>query len=166
VLRSALFSDLTQCKKVVSYRRFGRSYRSHLQGWRSQSCPPYTNSLIPFSASSVSCFSSCSFYSYVLLFCFSYFSFYFSWISTMYIFSFKFSFLHLVVAVFSWAVLPQSSAELHDFFPLSLIPHFPSTILSRIMTIPSSPTPFAIWTAYLIAPGIVFLLFDPWKWYR
>jgi hypothetical protein len=62
----------------------------------------------------------------------------------MYTFFFSFSFLHLVVALFSGAILPQNSTELLDFFPLSLIPHVPSTILSGIMIRPSPPTPFAI----------------------
>jgi len=58
----------------------------------------------------------------------------------MYIFPFKLSFLHLEVALFSGAVLPQSSTELLDSFPLSLIPHVPSTLLSGVMVRPS-PTP-------------------------
>lgn len=73
----------------------------------------------------------------------------------MYTFFFCFSFLHLLVALFSGAVLPQSNTELLDFFPLSLIPHLPSTLLSDIMIRPSPPTPFVILIAYLIAPGIL-----------
>jgi hypothetical protein len=33
--RSALFCDITHCLVVVMYRRFGRTYRSHCEGWRS-----------------------------------------------------------------------------------------------------------------------------------
>jgi hypothetical protein len=35
VVRSALFWDITQRRVVILYRRFGTTFRSHLQGWRS-----------------------------------------------------------------------------------------------------------------------------------
>jgi hypothetical protein len=37
-MRSVLFWDSTQFRMVVSYRRFGKTYRSHLQGSSSISC--------------------------------------------------------------------------------------------------------------------------------
>jgi len=132
MLRSALFSDLTQRKIVVSYRRFGRTYPSHLQRWRSQSCPPYTNLLIPFSISSVSCFSFpftlmfCSFVSLILFFVFLEFQ-------LCIFFCFKFSFLRLVVALFSGAPrlhspLPHPSLSINPTFS-----HHDETIISYTM---------------------------------
>ena len=116
MLRSALFSDLTQRKIVVSYRRFGRTYPSHLQRWRSQSCPPYTNLLIPFSISSVSCFSFpftlmfCSFVSLILFFVFLEFQ-------LCIFFCFKFSFLRLVVALFPVQFYLRAALSSSTSFP-------------------------------------------------
>ena len=38
-LKSSLFGDVTQRTFVVSYRRFGTTYRSHLQGSSFTDCP-------------------------------------------------------------------------------------------------------------------------------
>jgi hypothetical protein len=35
LMGTALFSDITQGRVVIVYRRFGATYRSHLQGSRS-----------------------------------------------------------------------------------------------------------------------------------
>jgi hypothetical protein len=46
-VRSSLFWDITQCRLVILYRRFGTTYRSHLQGTEVQeeSLPTFRSNL-------------------------------------------------------------------------------------------------------------------------
>jgi hypothetical protein len=48
LMKSAFFWDITQRRMVIRYRRFGATYRSHLQGLKSPQSPysPWTYRLL------------------------------------------------------------------------------------------------------------------------
>jgi hypothetical protein len=61
-MRAALFWDITQLVVVIPYRRFGTTYRSHLQGLRMEEeiiCPDvgHTLPIISRNERSVQCYS-------------------------------------------------------------------------------------------------------------